>query len=943
MSKAIIRAMSSTLHSGQPLRQFMLRRVGALVTATALLVAAGFVWFGVLPMTRQMAHDQFEVAAMRVESGAQLMFSPAQHVLAIAQGVQNGHLPDLHSPKEFNRLLKPVLVEFEQITSVVAGTSSGQGWLLLQLSEGRWRNRMTDVPRWGDKHHLFFDEAADGSVNEHWGDIHYDPRLRPWFTGALTAASPGVVHWTEPYTFFSTREPGITASTRMRLPDGRDFVMGIDLTLRDLSKMTMQTKVGQHGLVLLMTDDERVLSLPAMPESQSPKVWLERVLQPVQDLGLPQVTAALTTWREQHRPRSEVLSFASGGAQWLVSSRPYALGNQQFWVLVLAPAADFAPAWKPMAGALTAAWVLVLALVMWLARAGTARLSRPLEVLADNSRRIGLLNFEPLQAVHSRVAEIQQLANNQQTMLHTLRHKQHELDARAKELGQQVAALKATEFSLQQHNDMLHTIIENFPGGVSVVDANLQLVAFNNEFQTMLSLPETLLKQTGVGFEDIIRFNALRGDYGPTDVDTQVSDRVALARQFQPHRFERTLPNGRTMEVRGMPLPQGGFVTLYIDVTASKQHELELEHLAHFDPLTSLPNRVLLADRLRQGMAQVVRRGQQLGVVYLDLDGFKAINDSYGHEIGDQLLVALATRMRQALRDGDTLARIGGDEFVAVLMDVAGMNDSLPMLQRLLHAAGASLTLAGFDLTVSASIGVTFYPQAQEVDAEQLVRQADQAMYLAKQAGKNCYHVFDTEQDRHLRGQFESLKRIVQALAQAEFVLYYQPKVNMCSGKVIGVEALIRWQHPQQGLLTPALFLPAIEDDPLAIEVGEWVVRTALAQLAIWQAQGLSLTVSVNVGARQLQHSGFAAFLRMALAAQPQINPANLQIEVLETSALQDMSHVTEVMAQCRQLGVSFALDDFGTGYSSLTYLKRLPVSELKIDQSFVRDMLDDP
>jgi EAL domain-containing protein (putative c-di-GMP-specific phosphodiesterase class I) len=251
--------------------------------------------------------------------------------------------------------------------------------------------------------------------------------------------------------------------------------------------------------------------------------------------------------------------------------------------------------------------------------------------------------------------------------------------------------------------------------------------------------------------------------------------------------------------------------------------------------------------------------------------------------------------------------------------------------------------LFGQEMLVSASVGVTFFPQTQEVDADQLMRQADQAMYLAKQAGKNRYHVFDTASDLTQRDQRESLKRIEQALTQNELVLHYQPKVNMRTGVVYGAEALIRWQHPEQGLLPPAMFLPVIEGDILAVEVGEWVIRTALAQLAQWQAMGLDISISVNVGARQLQQPGFVAFLDAALAAQPEVSPGDLEIEVLETSALQDMARVCDVMAQCVALGVHFSLDDFGTGYSSLTYLRRLPVTQLKIDQSFVRDMLIDP
>ena len=385
------------------------------------------------------------------------------------------------------------------------------------------------------------------------------------------------------------------------------------------------------------------------------------------------------------------------------------------------------------------------------------------------------------------------------------------------------------------------------------------------------------------------------------------------------------------------------YVSLFSDITALKEHQLQLEHIAHFDALTSLPNRVLLADRMRQGISQVQRRGQLLAVAFLDLDGFKAINDNHGHEAGDQLLIAVSTRMKQALREGDTLARIGGDEFVAVLLDLPSVDACAPMLTRLLAAAAQPVQFGEASLQVSASLGVTFFPQAEEVDADLMLRQADQAMYQAKLAGKNRYHVFDAEQDRSMRGHHESVERIRLALAEGEFVLYYQPKVNMRTGQVIGAEALIRWQHPQRGLLAPTVFLPIIEDHPLAVNIGEWVIDTALSQIERWQAQGLSLPVSVNVGARQLQQVSFVVRLREILAQHPAFKPGQLTLEVLETSALEDMVSVSQVIDACRAMGVMFALDDFGTGYSSLTYLKRLQVKQLKIDQSFVRDMLDDP
>jgi diguanylate cyclase (GGDEF)-like protein/PAS domain S-box-containing protein len=384
------------------------------------------------------------------------------------------------------------------------------------------------------------------------------------------------------------------------------------------------------------------------------------------------------------------------------------------------------------------------------------------------------------------------------------------------------------------------------------------------------------------------------------------------------------------------------YVGMFTDISEAKQHEQRLEYLAHYDALTGLPNRVLLADRLRQSMAQCERRGGSLAVAFLDLDGFKTINDRFGHNVGDDLLLALAQRMKSVLRDGDTLARLGGDEFVAVLVDLGTAQECEPVLERLLHACADSMPLGDVLLQVSASIGVTIYPN-DRADADLLLRHADQAMYLAKQAGKNRYHLFDVAQDVSVQSQRETLDHIRTALAaRAEFVLYYQPKVNMRTGAVIGAEALIRWQHPERGLLPPADFLPVIENHPLSVAVGEWVIATALQQMADWHSVGLNLPVSVNISALQLQRDNFVERLAAMLAAQPSVEAQSLELEVLETSALEDVLQVSEVMHRVQAMGVRFALDDFGTGYSSLTYLKRLPAEMIKIDQSFVRDMLVD-
>ena len=383
------------------------------------------------------------------------------------------------------------------------------------------------------------------------------------------------------------------------------------------------------------------------------------------------------------------------------------------------------------------------------------------------------------------------------------------------------------------------------------------------------------------------------------------------------------------------------YVSLSTDISEIKLNEGKLERIAHYDLLTNLPNRVLLAKRLNQAITHSQLQHNSLAVAFIDLDGFKAINDHYGHDIGDQFLVEVSTSLKGSLRAGDTIARIGGDEFIIIMVNLGEFSDCEHVLNRLLKSASTPVNIADAVMQVSASIGVTVFPQ-DNADAELLIRHADQAMYVAKQAGKNRYHQFDLEQDNAINTYNKSIDNVRIALNRNEFVLHYQPKVNMNSGEVIGVEALIRWEHPDSGLIPPLEFLPAIEGHSVSLQVGEWVINAALSQISYWQKQGISLPVSVNISAHQLQQDNFTSRLKALLAAHPDVDPGYLELEILETSALQDTFQVSSTMNACHDLGVSFALDDFGTGYSSLTYLKRLPTYLIKIDQSFVRDMLDD-
>ena len=386
------------------------------------------------------------------------------------------------------------------------------------------------------------------------------------------------------------------------------------------------------------------------------------------------------------------------------------------------------------------------------------------------------------------------------------------------------------------------------------------------------------------------------------------------------------------------------YVGLFSDVTQLKENQHQLERMAYYDALTGLPNRVLLADRLNQAIAQNRRHFQKLAVCYLDLDDFKPINDTWGHAAGDRLLVEVARRLGESVRQGDTVSRLGGDEFVILLSELDNLRECEQALERISDTLRQPLRIGSGDTTacVSASIGVALYP-ADGIDPDTLLRHADQAMYAAKQAGRNRYHLFRDHAGDDGSQYQENLADLRRALAQDELILHYQPVADLRQGRIVGAEALVRWRHPERGLVPPETLLAAVEQTGMHPELGHWVIATALQQIADWQAAGHVLAVSLNLSAQHLQRPEFPEQLAAHLARHPGIAPRQLELEISETAALQDLAQVIRSIQACRQLGVRFAIDNFGTGYSSLAYLKELPMQTLKIDRTFIHAMAEDP
>ncbi len=369
-----------------------------------------------------------------------------------------------------------------------------------------------------------------------------------------------------------------------------------------------------------------------------------------------------------------------------------------------------------------------------------------------------------------------------------------------------------------------------------------------------------------------------------------------------------------------------------------EQANARLRHAATHDALTGLPNRVLLADRLRQAIARASRHEMRFAVLVVDLDRFKAINDSLGHIAGDELLQEVARRLSGLLRKEDSLARLGGDEFVLLIHEVSGPADAEQVARKVLTQVALPFQLAGLDVHVSPSVGISLCPDDGD-DSETLLQHADAAMYHAKKKGRNTFQFFAPAMNAFARERLELESGLRTALAQREFELHYQPKVDIATGRIESAEALIRWRHPKRGLIPPGGFIPLAEETGFIVQLGEWVLYEACRQARAWQDEGLHLRMAVNLSARQFRQDSLIETVRGALTAA-RLEPRYLELELTESAVMQDAESSVQIMRRLSDAGLRISVDDFGTGYSSLSYLRRLPLDKLKIDRSFIREIV---
>jgi diguanylate cyclase (GGDEF)-like protein/PAS domain S-box-containing protein len=476
---------------------------------------------------------------------------------------------------------------------------------------------------------------------------------------------------------------------------------------------------------------------------------------------------------------------------------------------------------------------------------------------------------------------------------------------------------------------------------VSAADPEMPLVYVNQAFETV----------TGYTRDEVLGRNLrlLQGDdREQPDID---KIRRAIAEQCDAQALLRNYRKDGSLfwnmlYVTPVRDPHSNLVTHFVgvqnDITELKRYQDELEHQANHDALTGLANRNLLKDRLHQALALAHRYGRPFSIAFIDLDNFKLINDSLGHEVGDQVLKIAGERLAGCVREGDTVSRVGGDEFVLLVADHDRDESVFRIVQRIIGAIAEPFLIQSREFKVTCSVGVASFPRDGE-DADTLLRNADTALYRAKDMGRNTFQLYSAEMNANLDERLTLETDLWNALERNEFVLHYQPKVELATGRIIGMEALLRWQHPTRGMVPPGRFIPVAEESSLIVEIGAWVLREACAQTKAWHNADLPrVPISVNLSARQLRDKDLVTVVRNALAVA-RLHPQYLEVELTESAVMANTEEAINTMAALRGMDIRISLDDFGTGYSSLSYLKRLPVTGLKIDQSFVQDVASDP
>ena len=490
---------------------------------------------------------------------------------------------------------------------------------------------------------------------------------------------------------------------------------------------------------------------------------------------------------------------------------------------------------------------------------------------------------------------------------------------------------RASKRQLSLEKQRLDTAVNNMTQGLLLFDANQKLVICNRRYIEMYGLSADIVKP-GCSFRDVIAHRRETGSF-VGDVDRYID--AVLGDVTRRNAMVISTPDGRSIQVVNEPVPDGGWLATHEDITERRRAEERITHLAHYDALTDLPNRALFHERLKRELSEVTP-DRQLAVLYIDIDEFKSVNDSLGHMIGDALLKSVAASLAGCVRKSDFVARLGGDEFAIVQTGIADTDDVMMLIGRIFEAIRSPYQCLGHQVTTDASIGIALAPRDGS-DIDRILKNADLAMYAAKAAGRRTYRFFETDMEAEVRARRSLEMDLRQALVDGGFEVYYQPCVDLQTNAITGCEALVRWRHPQRGMISPAEFIPLAEDTGLINQLGEWVLNTACREAASWPG---NIRLAVNVSPIQFR-SGTLALKVMAALAESGLAASRLELEITEAVLIRDDEAALAILHDLRAIGVRIALDDFGTGYSSLSYLQRFPFDKIKIDRCFITDIAE--
>jgi len=501
-------------------------------------------------------------------------------------------------------------------------------------------------------------------------------------------------------------------------------------------------------------------------------------------------------------------------------------------------------------------------------------------------------------------------------------------------LNSKIGLLVASEAKLKRANVTIDAALNNLSQGLVMFDSSARLVVCNQRYLEMYGLSVEVVRP-GCTLRELLGHRVEVGNFSHDDLDRYIVDLLDAIGQGKVVEKLTSLSDGRIISIVNSPAEDGGWVATHEDVTEKKRAEERIAHAAHHDALTGLPNRLLFAERLEQALTHV-RRGNKLAVLYIDLDHLKRVNDTLGHPIGDRLLKAVADRLRSCIREIDSAGRLSGDEFAIIQSPINHPADAAALATRICEAIRTPINLEGHHVVVDTSIGISIAPN-DGTEIEQLLKAADIALYEAKNGGRgtHCFYDNDMNERMQVRGNLE--RDLRDALANGEFELFYQPIVNLQSNRISAFEALLRWHHPERGMVSPLEFIPIAEEIGLIVPLGEWVLRTACAEAATWPPE---ISVCVNVSSLQLTNKNLVNVVVSALASSC-VSANRLELEITESIFIKNTFASVSTMKQLHELGVRFAMDDFGTGYSSLCYLLSFPFSKLKIDRSFITGISD--